>query len=487
MLAMAEDESTLEEREELRHGLPMVSRWDPEALAAEKAELAALKKRGLLTRFGAYAKRMGPGWMQSAIALGSGSAFSSLFAGALLGYSLIWVQPVGMVLGVVMLIAIAWQTLSTGARPFDAMRTHVHWTVAWAWAAASLAATVIWHLPQYSCGAGVVADLAEFWGWEGASTAVYSRLALGPVAIPVGPKLYFGLGILLVSILVTWFYGSGSRGIRFYERLLKVMVGAIVLAFLLVVLKTGVDWGALWDGLRGHPRYVPGTALGVSVMMGSLSACVGINMTFLLPYSMLAKGWGREHRELAIYDLVVGLCIPFILVTGLLVIAAANTLHDPANPISTKVTPWEAARVLQDVAGPAIGRVVFDLGVLAMCLSSITLHMLVSAFIACEVLGVEPTGWRYRLAVLIPTPAFLGCVLWAQVPLWLPVVTSAICGLLLPIAYIGFFILHNKRAYMGEARPRGVRGLLFNAAMLVAILFLTGNGVYYIYVKCFGG
>ena len=446
----------------LRRGLPMVAQWDPEALAAEKAELADLATKGPLTRIRAYSKKMGPGWMQSAIALGSGSAFSSIFAGALLGYSLIWVQPVGMILGVVMLIAITHQTLSTGVRPFDAMRRYVHPIVAWAWALASLAATVIWHLPQYSCGAGVCADLADFWGWHDA------------------PRLFFGIGILLVSIVITWSYGSGARGIRLYELLLKLMVAAIILAFLLVVVRTGVDWAALWNGLKGSPRYVPQTSLGVSVMMGALAACVGINMTFLLPYTLLAKGWGREHRGLASFDLVVGLCIPFIIVTGLLVIAAANTLHNPADPITTRVAPWQAARTLSDVAGPAIGRVVFDLGVLAMCLSSITLHMLVSAFIVCEVLRIEPTGWRFRIACLIPTPAFLGCVLWAKVPLWLPVTTSAICGLLLPIAYVGFFILHNKKDYMGDDRPKGLRRLLWNVAMVLAIAFLVGNGVFYI-------
>jgi len=464
---------------DLHRGLPMVAQWEPAALAAEKAQLAELASKGILTRLCAYTRKMGPGWMQSAIALGSGSAFSSIFAGALLGYGLIWTQPVGMLLGLVVLVAIAYQTLSTGVRPFDAMSRYVHPSVAWAWALASLAATCIWHLPQYSCGAGVVADLAEFWGWTGASTLVYAKV----LGIAVSPKLIFGLGILAVSIAITWLYGSGSRGIRIYELLLKVMVGVIILAFLLVVLRTGVNWRALWHGLIGKPRYVPETARGVSVMMGSIAACVGINMTFLLPYTLLAKGWGREHRGLAAYDLVVGLGVPFILSTGLLVIAAANTLYDPANPLTTKVAPWQAAHTLSAVAGPAIGRVVFDIGVLGMCLSSITLHMLVSAFIVCEVFKLEPTGWRYRLAALIPTPGFLGAVLWGQIPLWLPVLTSAICGLLLPIAYIGFFILHNRRDYMGDARPTGLRGLLWNAGPLLAIVFMVANGVYYIYIK----
>src|SRR5690606_41101330 len=46
-------------------------------------------------------------------------------------------------------------------------------------------------------------------------------------------------------------------------------------------------------------------------------------MTFLLPYSLLAKRWGKPHRGLAIYDLSIGLFIPFLLATSCLIIAAA--------------------------------------------------------------------------------------------------------------------------------------------------------------------
>ena len=38
-------------------------------------------------------------------------------------------------------------------------------------------------------------------------------------------------------------------------------------------------------------------------MIAAAATAVGINMTFLLPYSMLRKGWGREHRGLASFDL----------------------------------------------------------------------------------------------------------------------------------------------------------------------------------------
>jgi hypothetical protein len=136
--------------------------------------------------------------------------------------------------------------------------------------------------------------------------------------------------------------------------------------------------------------------------------------------------------------------------------------------------------VLEKIAGLAVGRVIFDLGILAMALSTITVHMLVAAFITCEVLRIEPTGWRYRLAALIPIPGVLGTVFWGQMRLWIAVPTSAICGLLLPIAYIGFFILHNRRDYLGDQKPTGLRAALWNVGMLSAILVVGAYGIYYI-------
>jgi len=452
---------------DLHRGLPMVAAWEPEALARERAELAALETKGLGARLWGYAKRTGPGWMQSALTLGSGSFFSSFFAGAMLGYALIWAQPLGMLLGVVMFAAIAHQTLSTGVRPFDAMRRFVHPAFAWAWALGSLVSTVFWHFAQYSCAGTVCADLAEFAGWQGAGGNV-------------GARVLFGVVILAVSIAVTWLYGSGRRGIRLYDKLIKAMVALIIAAFLLVVIRTGVDWAALWRGIRGVPGNVLGHPSGLTLMMAGLSAAVGINMTFLFPYTLLARGWGREHRGLAKFDLAAGMWLPFTLAVSLLLIAAANTMYDPASPVTGGVPPQRAAQVLSAAAGPVVGRVVFDVGVLGMCLSSITLHMLVCAFTFCEVLGLEPTGWRYRLGALIPVPGVLGTVVWAKFPFWLPIVAAIFSLMLLPIAYIGFFVLHNRRAYLGDAKPTGWRAVAWNAAMLVAIAVVTGGGITYI-------
>ncbi|UCH35532.1 MAG: divalent metal cation transporter [Armatimonadota bacterium] len=451
-----------EQRTDLKRGLPMVRALDPEAAERDKAELERMARLPTLSRWAGYWRRIGPGWLQSALTLGGGSAGSSLFAGALFGYQLLWVQPVAMLLGIIMMSAIAYQTLSTRARPFDAMKAYVHPTIAWAWALGSLAATLIWHFPQYALAGAVVQDMADLAG----------------AAIPTWPV---GLVILVLATAITWSYGRGIKGIRLYERLLRYMVWLIVISFALVVIRTGVrDWGEL---LRGYFTFhIPRDPRGVSVMMGAFGAAVGINMTFLFPYTLLARGWGRNYRGLARFDLMTGMLLPFVLATSLMIIATANTLPGtvdiPATGISLPAK--SAAQALAPLAGPFFARVIFNLGVLGMVLSTITLHMLASAFIICEMLNWEPVGWRYRLASLVIAPGMLGTVLWKNL-LWVAVPTSAICGVLLPIAYIAFLVLHNRRAYMGDAKPVGTRAWLWNLGMIAAVVASASSAGYFIY------
>ena len=51
--------------------------------------------------------------------------------------------------------------------------------------------------------------------------------------------------------------------------------------------------------------------------------------------------------------------------------------------------------------------------------------------------------------------------------------TNVVCGFLLPIAYVGFFLLQGNRAYLGEHLPVGPRAKLWRAGMLVSTLVLV--------------
>jgi len=442
---------------------------DPAALAEERAFLLELKGATRMARWRGYLRLAGPGWLQSAFTLGSGSAVASLYLGAHYGYELLWVQPLAMIVGIVMLMAASHQTLSTGVRPFEAMRRYVHPGLAWAWAVATLIATIVFHLPQYALAAGVTEDMvAVASGWQPTGGARTGFL--------------MGLGILFLAIstAVTWSYGRSIRGIRLYESTLKVLVGIILLAFLAVVVRSAMagrlDWGALVTGFL--PLSLPSDPAGVTKVAGAFGAAVGINMTFLFGYTLLARGWGREHRGLARFDLITGMLLPYVAVTSLITIACACTIYG-TEFAPEQILPANVGVLIGSTGvGPTFGRFVFGLGILGMALSTITLQMLVAGFALCEMLGIEATGWRYRLCCLLPAPAFLGVILWTSMGTWIALPAFTVGLIMLPIAYIGWFLLQNSSRFLGDDRPRGRSAVRWNTLLGISLLVTLASVAY---------
>jgi len=516
----------------------------PDALSRDRELLEAARGRGSLATLAAFVKLSGPGWLQSAITLGGGSLAGSLYLGVLGGYELLWLQPLMMILGIVMLSAIAYVTLSTGEKPFGAINRHLSPVLGWGWLIAASMANLVWAMPQFSLGTAAIQQnlLPDVPAFAGRS----------------GEWLSAGL-LLVVSAVIIWFYDSGSRGVKIFEWILKGMVAVIVVSFFGVVAamtaKGQLDWGRIAAGFvpdisllwrpvaelqsfidaSGDPAYWNTLILGQqrNVMVAAAATAVGINMTFLLPYSMLRKGWNRSFRGLAVFDLATGLFIPFVLAISCVVIAAASQFHGQAATAAAVVPAAEAkgqfrknlearlsaelgaqavqalppaelearldalpeadrqlaamlvqrdafdlAKALENLFGAGgLTQRVFGIGVLGMALSTIIILMLINGFCVTEMLGVPSGGPIHRLGSLLPgiTGALGFLYLWnnAAAKFWLAVPTSNFGMALLPIAYVTFFLMMNSRTLLGDAMPTGIRRLAFNLAMLVAIAAAT--------------
>ena len=242
------------------------------------------------------------------------------------------------------------------------------------------------------------------------------------------------------------------------------------------------DWGALAKGFFtfGIPSEKNGVEGWVLVLSG-LAAAVGVNMVFLYPYSLLARGWGREHRRLARFDLYIGMLIPYVLASSLMVIAAANTIHPDPDFTASEIKPVQAAQSLDNVMTG--GRIIFDIGVLGMVLSTITLHMLCAGFVCAELFHWKIGSWKYRIATLIPAVGVFGPVFWAKYAVWLAIPTSILCGFLLPIAYVGFILLQKNKRYLGYDTPRGAKGATWLGAMTIVTAFFIVFLAWFAYTK----
>ena len=516
------------------------------AIERDRQLILDAKARGPGAKLRAYTRLSGPGWLQSAITLGGGSLSSSLYLGVLAGFSLLWLQPLAMILGVIMLSAIGYVTLSTGERPFHAINRHVNPVLGWGWALATMAANLVWSLPQFSLGTAALQQnlLPGVFGAQGLFGGAGKLMACG--------------GILAVCIVIVWFYDSGRKGIFVFETLLKIMVGIIIVCFFGVIVKmsfskAGLPWGSVLAGLVPNVRmlWLPaktfdpflaevapafqgfwrGLIVGQQrdVMISAAATAVGINMTFLLPYSMLRRGWDKDFRGLAIFDLSTGLFIPFILATGCVVIASAAQFHTRPvpglvgnEPAATQPAPklvagykknatnrvkseigaeafaalseadlaarivalpdadkkmaamlvkrdnFDLAQSLAPLTGDVVAQYVFGIGVIGMAVSSIIILMLINGFVICEIFGLEPGGWPHRLGTLMPAVGALGPFFWKQAAPWLAMPTSVFGMMLIPIAYFTFFLLMNQKSLLGDNMPRGARRVLWNVLMTVA-------------------
>ncbi|MCH7689139.1 MAG: divalent metal cation transporter, partial [Planctomycetes bacterium] len=258
------------------------------------------------------------------------------------------------------------------------------------------------------------------------------------------------------------------------------------------------------------------------------ATAVGINMTFLLPYSMLARGWDRDFRGLAIFDLSTGLFIPFLLATSCVVIASASQFHAqpaagfvdgtsmPAKNLvggfnklvdgrlkqelgdekfsQLQTGELEQARQslpeadrklaamlvtrdafnladsLKPLTGTAVGQYVFGIGVLGMAISTIIILMLINGFVVCEMLGLPSQGTPHRIGCyLAALTGAVGSFYWTgDAKIWLAVPTSMFGMVLLPIAYVTFFLMINSKSLLGENRPKGAKRFFGNILMGIA-------------------
>jgi Mn2+/Fe2+ NRAMP family transporter len=237
---------------------------------------------------------------------------------------------------------------------------------------------------------------------------------------------------------------------------------------------------------------------------------VGINMTWLLPYSLLKKRWGKVHRGLSIFDLSIGLFIPFLLATSCVVIASASQFHTQTADVPVgagdktiaqlvdaypgevndadqelalmlvKRDNFQLATTLEPLAGKVVSQTIFGIGVLGMALSTIIILMLMNGLAFQELLGRPgDRGAHYIGCAVSGFAGMTGPFIWtgaAAAALAIP--TSVIGGSLIPIAYFTFFLMMNSKKVLGEDRPEGAARIVWNSLMIFATGIATFASVW---------
>jgi len=328
--------------------------------------LTEAQAKGPAATLGAWLRLSGPGWLQSAITLGGGSLGGALYLGMLSGTSMLWLQLVAIIIGVVMLSAISYVALSTQMRPYAAINTYVNPVLGIGWITATILANMIFILPQFSLSYTALND--SLFPNLGATFGDDSKLI---VSLIVG-------GVAFVAAICSFRPGAMFK---VFDLMLKGIVGMVVLCFVAVAYVLATDgainwaeiaqgfipnlmsWGqaspeiqSMLVGLDGESRSFFESKIidkQQSIMIGVTATAVGLNMTFLLPYSMISRGWGKNFRGFARWELITAMAIPYILVTTCIVIASAHAFHNKAddNFLSNDPVQIQESHLLEMASG----------------------------------------------------------------------------------------------------------------------------------------
>ncbi len=525
-------------------------------LEADRSLLQDAQAKGMGATLKAFVKLSGPGWLQSAITLGGGSLGGALFLGILGGTDLLWLQLMAIVMGVIMLSAISYVTLSTGERPFRLINNHINPALGWGWIIATMLANMIWCMPQFAL----------------CFTAFQKNLLPDMVDGSDKAKMSVSVIILLAATVAVFLNSRPGIAMKIFDWTLKGLIGIVVVCFVgVVVLLTmnGVlNWSEIFSGfvpnlsqwnrptgklaeliapLPANVQDFWNTSIvdkQRGVMIAAAATAVGINMTFLMPYSMLRRRWDRSFRGLSRFDLSTGMAIPYVLVTSCVVIAAASQFHaqadkdflssdvatvqksslyqgasktllnrikleDPntnlgdkgqeealaaavaampqAEKILAAATVKRKASDLALAIAPLLGdqkaRLAFGIGIFGMGFSTIIILMLINGFAVCELTN-RPLGGTVQFvgSLIAGIVGFMWWKIWqGDNQIYLTIVASKFGMMLLPIAYVTFFMMMNSNSILGSDRPRGISALVWNALMLFAVagaITAAGSAIY---------
>ena len=133
------------------------------------------------------------------------------------------------------------------------------------------------------------------------------------------------------------------------------------------------------------------------------------------------------------------------------------------------------ASSLEALVGPNVAHLIFGIGVLGMALSTISVCMLISGFVVCEIFKYPLGGIQFKLGAMLASTGVLWPVLWTGASKAYLAVPAFVFGYtLVPVAFLAFFLMMNSPKLLGDALPAGRKRITWNVLMGIT-LAVTGT------------
>lgn len=416
----------------------------------EKALLTELNKKPPGKRVFGYIKLSGPGFMNAAFTLGAGSFASSVTLGAAYGYKMLWIPLYSFTFGIFML-ALATRFVTRTDTPIIEAQNKYHGKFFGSIATGLIAcclASIVFNFGQYALGSDAI-------------TSLFSTLGMHV------PKSISWVFLVAISVPLALMYGNGEnvKGVKFVENAMKIMIGIMLVVFGAVLCVTGIDLPAMVSGLL-IPT-LPSGIEGIIMLIGSLTATIGVMDWVLFNNGMISRGYSEEHETLGRFDAFFGGLLPVTLILSFVSIAFAEAF---AGQPGIPETSQELCDALVGIIPSIWIQVGFYIGILALVISS-----MIGLSVTCTTAFYQSTkvpknskAWYHPVVILAPQIGFLGAFFGK--PVLIVVTVAAMQSLFNWISGNSWYLLGNDPRYLGN---KVIKSRFFNTGILFCISILN--------------
>ena len=402
---------------------------DEEVRLIEEAKAASW-----FAKFKRYMTLMGPAWLAIALNIGGATVTACVVLASKTGFKFLWAIVPQVFAIWVMCIVFMRVSLVTGLAPVSAARRHLGEVAAWITAISVFIVNLVFHATQYVL----------------LGTAVNAVFG-------VDPRISAVVGFAFVLLIV-------FNPIKIVEKILRILVWALLLSFVAVLFAVKIDWSGFFAGLIPS---APASTDETLSLIGVLGAAIAINVPVLAAYGAVQRRWRAAHIGLSVFELTYT-NIMLIVVQFVIIMAVGSTLF-PAGQIATNAV--QAAKALEPFAGRA-SVYLFSLGLLGAIFTTMVSQVLASGFIISDLLGwgVDPTSGRFKAAELVVTFIGLTAPLFGWSAFSLTIYCSGFNLTFAPVLVVFWLIMANREKIMGELKAKTALNVCVVLAIAIALI-----------------
>ncbi|SHM76531.1 manganese transport protein [Duganella sacchari] len=395
---------------------------------------------------------IGPGYLVAVGYMDPGNWATDLGGGAAYGYTLLWIICLSSCMAMVLQILSARLGIVAQADLAQLCRRH----------SSRRSALAQWLL----CEVAICAcDLAEVIG-----TAIALKLLFD---IPLS------YGVVLTALDVLVILWLQQRGFRYLEAFVMALLGIVFLCFAVNLLLAQPEWHAVAAGFIPSAQTVTDPGM-LYLAIGIIGATVMPHNLYLHSSTVQTRRFNtsedgtRKAISFASVDIVVALCLAF-LVNAAILITSAAVFHTTGH---TGVADLEQAYLLLGpLTGATLASVLFAVALLSAGLSSSVTATLAGQIVMEGFVQLKLAPWARRLltrAVAIVPALLVTSVYGDRGVTSLLIFSQVVLSLQLPFAMWPLIRYTSSRAIMGRfATPRPVAWLAWGMMSLIVSLNLV--------------